>query len=187
MTFNQDELDEIREIARQYGVKFRFDGAIFPSFDNDNKPIDYRASSKFAFDKEMEDEKKISEWYEFYQRAKNFPKTDSLFKCGAGMSTFYVDSYGNLQPCLMVTSHSYNLAKGNFTEGWTKYIGYVRNIKMDKGLKCRDCEKIALCGYCPPFFQLETGVEDQCSSYLCELGHYRYEALQNFKGKTNKM
>ena len=45
--------------------------------------------------------------------------------------------------------------------------------------KCRGCEKIALCGYCPAFFELETGREDRHSDYLCRTAAYRYDAVVN--------
>ena len=44
---------------------------------------------------------------------------------------------------------------------------------------CNTCEKRALCGFCPAFFALENGAEDDRSEYLCAMGHSRFHAIMN--------
>jgi radical SAM protein with 4Fe4S-binding SPASM domain len=185
MKQNRQELDQMREFADTFDSKFRFDGAIFPRFDNDKVPLSYRVPAKFAFEKEFEDPRRREIWNDFYKRASKSIMTDSLFKCGAGLSTFHIDSYGNLYPCIMATSLKYNLVSGSFNEGWMQVIKKIRDLKIDKSQKCRTCKKISLCGYCPPFFELESGRKDGYSQFLCDLGHLRYEAIQNIDGGRN--
>jgi sulfatase maturation enzyme AslB (radical SAM superfamily) len=76
----------------------------------------------------------------------------------------------------MVKSRQYNLLAGDFLSGWQE-MGQIRALKAPPHYRCNHCEKKALCGYCPAFFELETGAADVASKYLCAMGHLRFEAL----------
>lgn len=179
MTLNNHEFYDIENMAKEYGVKFRFDAAIFPCFDGNKKPISLRVDPKEVVEKEFSDDDKLQQWKNYFERMKGVPVSDLLYHCGAGQTSFYIDTYGNLQPCLMVTNLQYNLLNGRFMEGWQNIIPRIREKKAGDTYSCNKCEKMTLCSFCPAFSMLEKGAEDIYSEYLCALGKFRFQAIED--------
>ena len=178
MTLNRHEFYDIENMAKGLGVSFRFDPAINPCLDGDITPLSFRVAPEDAVEKDFSDIKRVRGW------KKSGLKTDArvadsrLYDCGAATVSFHLDPYGWLQPCLMTPDIRYDLTKGSFPEGW-QFVGEeIAKRKVLRDASCNGCTKNDLCGYCPGFFRLETGSEDICSSYLCELGKYRFERLK---------
>lgn len=179
MKRNHHEFFDMENIAKEYGVKFRFDASIFPCTDGDRTPIKLRISAEDAVEKEFSDDNRSQEWKDFFARMRDIPGSDKLYQCGAGLTHFHIDPYGNLQPCLMVTTLKYNLTNNNgrFLTGWKEVIPRIREGKLGPGNLCQNCEKRSLCNFCPAFFKLENGAEDVYSEYLCTMGHLRFEKI----------
>jgi len=183
MTINSHEFAGIEKVAKEYGIKFRFDASIFPCIDGDRSPIELRINAEDAVEKEFSDENRLQEWKDFFVRMRDLPGSDKLYQCGAGLTHFHIDPYGNLQPCLMVTNVKYNIIKTNsnnnirFLTGWKEIIPRIREEKLEPGNLCQHCKKRSLCNFCPAFFKLENGAEDIYSEYLCTMGHLRFEKI----------
>jgi radical SAM protein with 4Fe4S-binding SPASM domain len=177
MTMNRHEFFEIEEIAKEFGIRFRFDATIFPKLDGDKSPLSLRVSPEEAVAKDFSDPERYLRWKDHFAGFKPGPPQDTLYICGAGLKSFHIDSCGKLKPCLMTTSFSYDLLKGNFNAGWQDVMPLIRGKKVGHEYKCRDCEKAPLCGYCPAFFALEKGREDLCSEYICEIGEARFQKI----------
>ena len=185
MTSNSHEFFEIERMAKHLGVRFRFDSAVFPRLDGDRSPLSLRIPPEEAVAKETADEDRLRKWATYYGKRKDLPATDRLYTCGAGLTHFHVDPYGNLQPCSMVTHFSYQLSGGDFVKGWREVIPRIREKKADAAYECNRCERKVLCGLCPAFFQIENGSETLRSEYLCEMGKLRFEAIQNAAAAAN--
>lgn len=179
MTMNSHEFFDIKKIADGFGVKFRFDAAIFPCLNGDKTPLSLRVSPEEAIEKEFSDVKNVLQWIEYFERSQDPILSDNLYHCGAGVDNFHIDPYGNLKPCLMTTNITYNIANGGFLTGWYD-ISRIRVKKAGENLyDCIRCEKINLCGFCPAFFDLETGSEYIRSGYLCSMGNERFQRIKN--------
>ncbi len=109
MSLNRHEFYDIENIAKNYGVKFRFDPAIFPCFDGNKAPVSLRVDPEEVVKKEFSDDDRSKQWKKYFDRMKGVVISDSLYTCGTGLTNFHINAYGNLQPCLMVTSLRYNL------------------------------------------------------------------------------
>lgn len=179
MRLNRHEFFDMEKMAEQYDAKFRFDAAIFPRFNGDKMPLGLRVSPEEAMEKEFADKDKIRRWRNFFTRFGGEPASTALYQCGAGLTNFHIDPYGNLQPCLMAGRYKYKLPAGGFLAAWREFMPRIREKQVHANCGCSRCEKKSLCGFCPPFFELESGSEDSCSEYLCALGHLRFEAIQN--------
>jgi radical SAM protein with 4Fe4S-binding SPASM domain len=177
MTLNRHEFYDIETMAKEYGVKFRFDAAIFPCMNGDKTPVGLRVSPEEVIEKEFSDGDRSRQWKDFFEKMQGFSLPDRLYNCGSGLNSFHIDPYGRLQPCLMVDNLRYDLLKGSFVEGWRDVMPRVRERKAGAAYGCNKCEKMALCGFCPGFFKLENGAEDILSEYLCALGKCRFEAI----------
>lgn len=178
MTLNRHEFFDIENMAKDYESKFRFDPALFPTLTGDKSPMDLRVNVTDAVEIEFSDNGRLGEWKDFYERMGSLSAPDSLYSCGAGQTYFHIDPYGNLQPCMMVTNLKYDLVEGNFATGWAEAMTRLRDKKPGSDYRCHDCEKRALCGVCPGFFNLENGDEEIHSEYLCEIGQRRYEEIK---------
>jgi len=181
MTFNSHEFPAIEKIAADFGVRFRFDAAIFPRFDGDKTPLKLRVSPEEAIEREFSDPKQYREWETFSLKHADPQPLDSIYHCGAGITHFHIDAYGNLSPCLMTTDVTYNLRKGSFMTGWNSVIPLIFELKPPPDYACTNCHSRNVCGYCPPFFRLEKGSVEVYSEYICRMGGYRYEKIQQFR------
>ncbi|MEL6548314.1 MAG: SPASM domain-containing protein, partial [Myxococcota bacterium] len=104
--------------------------------------------------------------------------SDKLFKCGAGLTSYYVDPFGALSPCLMTTQHRWETEPGGFERTWNDDVGDIRERKPSRSdYECNSCEKQSLCTGCPAFNFLETGEEDRKSEYVCATTQARWSAL----------
>jgi radical SAM protein with 4Fe4S-binding SPASM domain len=180
MSVNFHEFSAIESIARDLGVKFRLDAALFPCLNGDQSPLDFRVRAEDAVALEMSNVERYRKWGEYYLKTQNLQHPISLYKCGAGVASFYIDPSLKLHPCLITSKPEFDLLIGSFQEGWKTVIPEIhdKNYSIDT---CSSCEKIALCGYCPAFFQLEKGNEEICSEYLCEIGKHRLEAVCKYQ------
>ena len=179
MTSNRHEFDEMEQMAKDFGVPFRFDAAIFPRFNGDPSPIELRISPEEAIEKEFSGPERRNEWQDFYNHFKEIPSSNHIYECGAGLTYFHIDASGNLRPCLMSHAFQYPILSGDFITGWQEKMPAVRKTEMSPEQICHNCHKRILCGYCPPFFELEGGSETAISAFLCSMGQLRYEKLQS--------
>lgn len=179
MTLNTHEFFEIKRIAEEYGVKFRFDPAISPCLNGDKSPINLRVSPEDAVEKEFSDDKMIQKWKDYLIKNSGQPVPDTLYNCGAGINNFHIDPYGNLFPCLMMRGIKYNLLNGNFKTGWNAVMPRIREIKVSPDFVCNNCKKRDFCGFCPPSFELENDSIESYSEYHCAMSELRYKILQS--------
>jgi radical SAM protein with 4Fe4S-binding SPASM domain len=177
LTTNRHELPAMEKMALDYGAKFRFDACIFPRLDGDKFPLTFRTSPEDAAVAELADPERAREWRDFFGRMSASAASDSLYWCAAGITAFHVDANGQLQPCMMVRNVQYNLKGGNFADGWLEVVSRTKDKKAGLNSRCRNCDKKVLCGYCPGFFELESGSEHEPSEYLCRMGHERFSRL----------
>jgi len=181
MILNSHELSAMEEMAKNFGIKFRFDAALFACLNGDKTPLSLRVSPEEAVEKEFSDPARYRDWQGYATRHKNVYVEDNLYVCGAGLSNFHIDSYGNLQPCLMTHTIRYNLLNGNFLSGWYNIYERIREKKVRPDFPCKGCEKVSFCTYCPAFFLLEDGEEDSRSEYLCRAGSLRHARLHHIE------
>jgi len=176
MTKNRHEFDAMRQMAENFGVRFRFDAMIFPCLNGNVTPTEYRVEPEEVVEKNLSEEFR-QEWESFFHRMKSIPFSDLIYNCGAGLTNFHIDPDGILKPCLMINDTHYDLVKGNFSDGWQNVIPKLREKKAPKEFECSQCNCSSLCGYCPAFFQLETGSEIKKSKFLCQIGHLMYDRI----------
>ena len=177
MTLNRHEFFDVVDMAEAYGCRFRSDAALFPRLDGDKAPVELRVPPAEAVELELRDEDRVRAWREFYEGMKDLPASDALYQCGAGLTTFHVDPYGYLQPCLMTNRYKCDIVNGSFEAGWREFIPRIRERKAPPDFPCSSCEFRMLCGFCPPFFELENGAEDRPSDYLCTMGRLRWNTV----------
>lgn len=170
MSLNQHELKDMELLAQNKGLSFRFDAMIFPRFNGDKTPIQYRIDPKIVVEKEFLLDNRAKDWCDAYERMAMHGIGSDLYQCGAGLNLFHIDPGAQLRPCLMTPQVGFDLLKTGFSDIWNseRFLAFRKNTKAPKA--CQKCDLKALCGYCPAFFRLETGQENMISSYLCDIG-----------------
>ena len=179
MSINSHEFFAIEHMAKDLGVKFRFDSSLFPRSNGDKSPLALRVSPDEAVAKEFADITRAKELIKYYERTKESECSDNLYQCGAGIMSFHIDPYGYLKPCLMSQNFSYTLSEGSFLRGWNEVISGIMDIKAGNDFYCNKCEKRSACDFCPAFFGWENGVEHIRSEYLCAIGTNRFQKINN--------
>ncbi len=204
MTRNRHELEAMRALAKSYGVAFYFDTAVFPCLPHgDNggranqdrskaacasidvappsldRPTALRVTPEEAATAQLSDLEKVQELADLYVRTKDIPESDRLYVCGAGQSTFHVDPYGNLQPCIISTNVDYNLRDGGFLKGWNGPIAAIRDIRISADSSCKSCDKQSMCSGCPAMFFAENNAGDRKSDYICRTTHALFDGIND--------
>jgi radical SAM protein with 4Fe4S-binding SPASM domain len=186
MTLNQHELWDIKKYTEDLGIKFRFDPIIIPRLDGSKEPCSLRLSPEEIVSLDIADEERAKEWKMFCQKFWGPPKSRNLYICSTGMNSFHITPYGRLQGCGMVSTPSYNLREGLFREGWLGLSPKIKSRKIKSNHKCRRCEKISLCGYCPGVSKLEMGDEEIPIEYMCEIAHLRAKVFAQEINQNNE-
>jgi radical SAM protein with 4Fe4S-binding SPASM domain len=177
MTLNSHELRDMENIAKEFGVKFRFDASISPCINGNGGPLTLRVSPEEAVEKEMSDPLRVEHWGRFYEKFKDCTLGNNLYGCSAGLTAFHVDPFGRLMPCMMTLDIGCDISETPFMTGWEDIIKRIKDRKAGADFACRSCKKINFCGYCPAFFRLENGQEDIYSEYLCRMGNLRFQYI----------
>lgn len=179
LTLNQHELAMMREFAEGLGVRFRFDPIVNPSLNGDLSPLKYRVDPDDAVRAEMADIEKVNENVEYYRKLGEPYRKEYLYRCGAGTTSFFVNAFGGMQPCLMSADYSVDLNKESFKSAWIK-LNKIREIKSPPDLPCRNCRDLPYCGYCPPAMKLENDMQVEPSNFICRLGCKKRQAIEEF-------
>ncbi len=182
MTLNCHEVSAMEDMARSLGVPFRLDAGLFPCINGDRAPLAYRVAPEDVIRIELSDPERLRQWREYYEPRKNLAISERLYTCGAGVTGFHVNPFGQLQPCLMARRYRYDLLAGNFAEGWIDIRTRIRERKAKASYLCNRCDKRVLCNFCPAFSEMENGSEEVRSEYLCAIGHLRYNAINDHVG-----
>ena len=177
MTLNHKEVFQIKEYAEGLGLKFRFDPLLNPRLDGSKMPCDFRLSPEEVVTLDLGDEKRVKEWREFCEKFVGPFHSDGLFDCGAGISTFHIDPYGQMSACEMIRFQSYDLRSGSFQQGWYEVIPKFLELKPTGDYPCGRCELASLCGQCPGWAWLEHTNPETPVDYLCNIAHLRAKAF----------
>ena len=183
MTLNQHEMLAMEQMAQDWGLKFRYDSAIFPCLPNrGTEPLDLRVPPAQAVALEMANPQRLAVMADYFETRQDVPGSPELYQCGAGLTSFYVDPFGDVSPCLMTTKYRYSARgqAGGFAARWRDDVSRIRTLRPqnpDHG--CHTCGVRAVCGGCSAFHALETGREDVKSEYVCETTQERVKALRS--------
>jgi radical SAM protein with 4Fe4S-binding SPASM domain len=188
---NVHELSEISNFCRERTKDyFRFDPFLHLRYDRNPKRNQEIKSERLLPEEivtiEQQDEKRFQALEKGCDKLimPELVHTDCnhLFHCGAGNGSFNVsyDGYFRLCSSLWHKECIYDLKKGSLKEAWQDFIPRVRDMRSNRKEfleKCRKCEIINLCMWCPGSTHLETGKLDGQVEYFCKVAHARARAL----------
>jgi len=183
MTLNQHEMVAMETMAEEWGVRFRYDSAIFPCLpDHSQAPLDLRVPPAEAVAIEMANPKRRAAMADYFETRQDVPGSPELYQCGAGLTSFYVDPFGDVSPCLMTTKYRYSARghAGGFAARWRDDVSRIRTLlPQNPEHGCNNCGVRAVCTGCAAFHALETGREDVKSEYVCATTQERVRVLRS--------
>jgi MoaA/NifB/PqqE/SkfB family radical SAM enzyme len=173
MSLNRAEFSAIEEAAREVGVRLRFDSTVCPRVDGDMAPTALRVSAEEAVRIETSEPARAEQLRQLVGRYRDLAPSDRMYGCSAGSTTFHVDAFGGVHPCVMADHIRYPIDAGGFMAAWKQVVADVDRRRAPPDAACWTCDKRVLCGHCPPLALLETGSEAGRVPFLCALGEAR--------------
>jgi radical SAM protein with 4Fe4S-binding SPASM domain len=181
VTINKHEVLAMQQFAEELGVEFKFDSMMNPRIDCSHSPLAVRLTPAECVAFDLLDPRRMDEWKLFatkYLGPANPPeRSDDLYHCGGGVSSFSIDPYGGMSICVLSRVDRFDLRRGTVLEGWHSFLANVRGKKMTRPTKCTACELKAMCGMCPANGELENQDPEAPVDFLCQVAHLRAHAF----------
>jgi|Deesub1362B_J571_1020462.scaffolds.fasta_scaffold00002_749 radical SAM protein with 4Fe4S-binding SPASM domain len=105
------------------------------------------------------------------------PRGAKLFTCGAGQGIAALDSYGHLQPCLLLRHpqvvYPWREKKG-LKKAMTEFFPSVLEMEAENYEyleRCARCFLLGICEQCPARSWMENGTLDTPIEYYCQVTH----------------
>jgi radical SAM protein with 4Fe4S-binding SPASM domain len=182
LTGNKLEIEALKRFVEvDLGLEFKFDAMVNPRRDCVQTPLEVRLAPVEVVKLDLRYPDRVEEWKRFAERfgkaAIDPDRAGDLYVCGAGNSSFAIDPYGRLSPCVLSATDTYDLRRGNFKEGWGMHLASVRTKKASRLTKCSTCRLKSMCGMCPANSELECADPEAPVDFLCQVAHLRAYAL----------
>lgn len=176
LTTNRHELEAMERQARELGVDFRHDAAVFPCIaDGSRAPLALRVPPAEAVRRDLSRPGRKLKWRETIERVAAFPEDKRLYACAAGQTFFHADPFGGYSPCLLATRYRCESGGRPFRELWTQELAAIRRRRRTRTAGCFTGPLRGACTHCPAFNALETGEEERDSEYMRATARLRYE------------
>jgi len=154
---NQGELWGIWDIATKYGASISFDPVITPRDDGDKSPLEMAATKDFLV-------RFFSDEFKELRYGRDVTKRDDSVvraNCGTGRTSFTIDPYGNIFPCVQWRRKWANIKDvENLAELWkgSEVLKHVRwAAEQIPQTTLKESEAGAFCTFCPGVAELQTG------------------------------
>ncbi|MCD4705628.1 radical SAM protein [bacterium] len=163
--YNQDEIDDMVNLAKNFGFDYHIFPILFPTIDGDFIP-----ATLMAQDCEI-----------IKRHRKTIPKEDRYVPCKAGKTFFHVNSMGEISICKTARNPSVNLFKDGI-DGLCK-LSNISNKLLGLSSLCGSCELRENCTTCPPILNLylHSGI---VPSSVCS--KYQYKSIKGGDKKWQK-
>lgn len=178
LTKNIHELSVMRDFAKQRGLRYRYDGLLWPRIDGGDKPYQFSLSVEQLIELDNQDPERQAEWQRIYKTYSGKTiRADYVYTCGAGLRSFHIDSKGFISSCTMAREPKFDLRQMDFITAWEK-LGQIRELKRELDTVCRTCTIGGLCDQCPGWSQAVHGDNETPVEFVCELAHARVNGLK---------
>lgn len=176
---NLEQVEATRHLAMKMRVPATFYPQLIPTLDNKTTPLCHSVPED-----KCDSITALNQPIPFLEKWKKpaRKRSERLYPCSAGETSFHLDCSGNLFLCKMERTQGFSVTERSFEECW----GEIRNIRNDRlrlPEECSACNKRLNCTLCPVMYRrfLKTGVINlYCSRMKGGENH------DTGKGKTSK-
>jgi radical SAM protein with 4Fe4S-binding SPASM domain len=181
ISVNKHEIGEMKALAAELGLRFKFDAMMTPRIDCSQSPLAVRLQPWEVVKMDLEDPDRVAEWKKLAERytrlTKVQQKSDELYHCGGGVNGCAIDPEGKMSICVLSHRDTYDWRRGSLSDGWGRFLRDVRERKITRLTKCTACEIKDLCGMCPANGELENGDPEAPVDFLCHVAHLRAKTM----------
>jgi radical SAM protein with 4Fe4S-binding SPASM domain len=172
MAFRETAADfaAIRAYSEGLGAGFRYDTVIHAALGGGKGPLAHRLSPEQSVALEATDAEALAQMRSQHASA---PRTDQVYRCGAGRVAFTIAPDGALQLCTLVRSLRFDLSQVDFTEAWDALGREVQRRYSSRDRRCSGCALRHMCGTCPGIGEVEGGDVEASIDHICETTHRR--------------
>ena len=155
--WNQDELWDVFAIGEKHGMTVIFDPVITPRDDGDKSPLHLQATPEFLVRFHSD------EFMELRNGKKVLKRDNEIIKanCGTGRTSFTIDPYGNIFPCVQWRRKVANIKEvESLSAIWknSEVLQEVRAIAEEiPKTTLANHESGGYCTFCPGVAELQTG------------------------------
>ena len=184
---NQGEVLEMERLAHELDVRIQFDTVITPRDDGDKDPLRLMATDDFL-EKFWTDDA--------YRTARKeevpLPRHDGPGEavCGTGRSSFAIDPYGNIYPCVQLRRKAGNIKElESLRDMWrsSPVLIEVRKIAVDVAQKTlKTVQNGNQCGFCMGVAEVQLGDPTAIYPQIAKNAEYRAKAYNAWKERTGR-
>jgi radical SAM protein with 4Fe4S-binding SPASM domain len=176
---NVHEVYEMKRMAGELGVEFKFDPLVNPRTDCSQSPLAIRLTPEQAVALEYRDPVRRAEYLKLIesQLSVSFVPPTHRYTCGGGHNGCAVDPQGQMTICVLSHRDGYNIRSGSFRQGWEGRLKDIRETKSTRQTICTNCRITSICSMCAANGELEGGDAEQPIDFLCQIAHLRAFAL----------
>lgn len=189
LDLNLDEVANIMRFAKSLEASFRYSQFVVPKLDCDPSPVSHRIPPQEF----ISINKRFAGIIKSTNRHKPKIKMDPLringvdtraadpdkaFNCMAGRSMMFINPYGEMKPCIVLPTPSYDISGGNLKDGWRYMVKFTEETKRPYGWECNTCDLSQFCSVCPARAYLNSGDMFGCPKYFKEVARLKKEKYE---------
>jgi radical SAM protein with 4Fe4S-binding SPASM domain len=182
---NQEEVLDLERIAQDLDVRIQFDTVITPRDDGDKDPLRLMATDEFL-ERFWTDEA--------YRTARKeevpLPRQDLPGEaiCGVGRSSFAIDPYGNIYPCVQLRRKAGNIKElASLRDMWrsSPVLIQVRREAIEIAQETlKQAKNGEQCGFCMGVAEVQLGDPKAIYPQIAKNAEYRAKAYAAWKERT---
>lgn len=176
MTPTASDIPRLRELAKSYDVKFRFDAMIVPQEDGNPRPLNLQLTPEqvIALERQVDPDWTILRRYAEPRVGDrgNAP----IYQCGAGRTGLAINVHGGVMTCITSRQVVGNLLEQSFDDVWGALHGKVQK-RFPDGHPCATCKFRGMCAGCPALVEQLTGLPEGYVQHFCKLTHLHAREL----------
>ena len=169
MNGNRETVKNIKNIAENFGVNYKFGAMVIPGLDGNKDPLRFRLLPDDLVDLEFEDEERKNDW--ILGVGKREKKIVPNLRCLAGVSSFVINPDKTLSICGVIRKPSIEFKDRDSFKIALKKIKEFR-VKVESWYRegeCARCDLANFCPGCPGYSLLENGNHSSCITYCRDI------------------
>jgi len=187
---NQDEVLDMYRLAQDLGAVIIFDPVITPRDDGDRDPLSLMATDEF-----LKRYWSDPAYANARQQPVPLPRHDAPGEavCGTGRSSFAIDPYGNIYPCVQWRRKVANIKEvDSLREIWhtSPVLIEVRRAAVEMADKLRDMHQSGqsggFCNFCLGVADLQTGDPKSYYPQAAKNAEFRKQAYEAWRAETGE-
>lgn len=178
MSWNKDELPQIKEFVESFGQSFGFTTSLAPRLNGDLSSLAYRLAPEEIRPLEESHYKRTHEEESCEEMSWNTPEAlPRLYRCGCGTNTIHISAWGELGTCTMQYERRASLREYSLKDAIDRVFRDIRSLRYTTDSPCSACAVHAFCDKKPTEARWESGHAEAPIPYDCDVALARAQQM----------